>query len=404
MIATMDGVTWVVTAGATAWAALLAVAEEVPTVVRGSADRPSDGGEGVPLYRAVQAARLALVVLAGLGVGILVAWWRRPTGNAMWMSAVALLLFTIVVDTLPRSVAALSPRVASLLAPLARRSLVPFRPLLGLLGVLERGLHILFPPAERVDDHVGREERDMLAGVLSLRERTVQESMTPRLDIFAVDAAADWDAVLELARRSEHARIPVYRDDLDDIVGILYAKDLTPTVSGLAELPEEWRELVRPAQFVPESKTLAEQLHDFQRGPAHLAIVVDEFGGTSGLVTLEDVLEEVVGEIRGEYDADEEPEIRREGDDRFWVDGTVSVDDLETLLGVPLDGEEVSTVGGLMYSKLGRVPHSGEEFRLGEFRVVVERVVRRRVHTVYFERLPEDDASPVEARGGGAGA
>ncbi|MFQ6047491.1 MAG: transporter associated domain-containing protein, partial [Gemmatimonadales bacterium] len=130
------------------------------------------------------------------------------------------------------------------------------------------------------------------------------------------------------------------------------------------------------------------------RGPSHLAIVVDEFGGTSGLVTLEDVLEEVVGEIRGEYDVDEEPEIEREGDDRFWVDGSVTVDQLRHLLGSEIEREDVSTVGGLVYSELGRVPEPGEEFQLGQYRVVVERVVRRRIRRVYFER--RKDASPVE--------
>jgi magnesium and cobalt transporter len=394
MSGTMAAVVWVITAIMSVWAALLAVAEEAPAVVRAQGDRPVGGR--VSLYRAVQASRLALVVIAGLGGGIIVTWWARPVETALWMGALAVVLFTLVVDTVPRSIAALSPRFATVLASVARASLAPFRPLLGLIAAVERALHILFPPAERVDDEVGQEERDILAGVISLRERTVAEAMTPRLDIFAVDVASDWPDVIELARKSEHARIPVFRDDLDDIVGVLYAKDLTAAASGLEPPPDEWRELVRPAHFVPESKSLAEQLHDFQRGPAHLAIVVDEFGGTSGLITLEDVLEEVVGEIHGEYDLDEEPEIEREGEDRFWVDGTVSLDELEDLLGVSFESEDVSTVGGLIYSQLGRVPRSGEEFRLGNFRVVVERVVRRRVHRVYFERITED-ASAVEA-------
>ena len=389
-------VVWVVTVVSVAWAGLFAVAEEAPTVSRPIGDRPLNGGNRVPTYRAVQVSRLALVAIAGLSGSMLVGWWTRPPETALWIGILQVALFTLIVDTVPRSVAALSPRLATVLAPVARASLLPFQPLLSLVVVVERALSVLFPPAQRVDDEVGREERDMLAGVLSLRERTVAEVMTPRLDILAADAAADWTEVMDLARRSEHARIPVYRDDLDDIVGILYAKDLTPAASGLTAEPREWRELVRPAQFVPESKSLAEQLHDFQRGPAHLAIVVDEFGGTSGLVTLEDVLEEVVGEIHGEYDADEEPEIEREGDDRFWVDGTVSVDELEDLLGTSFDGEDVTTVGGLIYAQLGRVPRSGEEFRLGEFRVVVEKVVRRRVHRVYFERMTAD-ASVVEA-------
>jgi CBS domain containing-hemolysin-like protein len=117
--------------------------------------------------------------------------------------------------------------------------------------------------------------------------------------------------------------------------------------------------------------------------------VVDEFGGTSGLLTLEDVLEEVVGEIHGEYDREEEPPVTSEGDDRFWVDGTVSLDTLSDALHTDIDHEEVTTVGGLIYSELGRVPRPGEELRVGEFRVVVEQVVRRRIRRVYFERRAE---------------
>jgi CBS domain containing-hemolysin-like protein len=196
--------------------------------------------------------------------------------------------------------------------------------------------------------------------------------------------------MVDLLRRSEHARLPVYGDDLDDIVGVLYAKDLTPAVAGVEPRPERWQDLVRPAAFVPESKSLVAQLRDFQRGPTHMAIVVDEFGGTSGLLTLEDVLEEVVGEIHGEYDREEEPPVTSEGDDRFWVDGSVSLDTLSDALHVDIDHEEVTTVGGLIYSELGRVPRPGEELRVGEFRVVVEQVVRRRIRRVYFERRPED--------------
>ena len=131
--------------------------------------------------------------------------------------------------------------------------------------------------------------------------------------------------MVNVVGRSEHARIVAYTDTLDNVSGVLYAKDLVPAITGTASLPTRWQDFVRPAQFVPESKPLTMQLRDFQRGPAHLAVVVDEFGGTAGLVTLEDILEEVVGEIHGEYDVDEEPAIEREGADKFWVDGGVTL-------------------------------------------------------------------------------
>jgi CBS domain containing-hemolysin-like protein len=245
---------------------------------------------------------------------------------------------------------------------------------------------MLLPPPPTATGSVSHEERDLMAGVLSLGTETVADVMTPRLDIEAIDSRAGWREVVERLRQSEHARLPVYQDDLDDIVGILYAKDVAPIVTGIAHAHDNWRELLRPAQFVPESKPLASQLYDFQRSAGHLAIVVDEFGGTSGLVTLEDVLEEVVGEIHGEYDADEEPPVVQEGEDRYWVDGAVTLDTLAESLGIPIERDDISTVGGLIYSELGHVPKPGEELTVGDFRVVVEKVVQRRIHRVYFER------------------
>jgi CBS domain containing-hemolysin-like protein len=165
----------------------------------------------------------------------------------------------------------------------------------------------------------------------------------------------------------------------------VFAKDFVPVVMGVAGGTARWQDLVRPASYVPETKTLDSQLRDFQRGPAHLAIVVDEFGGTAGLITLEDILEEIVGEIRDEHDVETPPAIRQEGD-RYFVDGRVSLDDLSEALGRTFEHPEVSTVGGLIYSALGRVPRTGEELTLDGFRVVVERVDRRRVTRVCFQK------------------
>src|SRR2546428_81851 len=181
--------------------------------------------------------------------------------------------------------------------------------------------------------------------------------MTPRLDMVAVDLAAASEDVIEAFRQSEHSRLPVYDGTPDNIAGVVFAKDLVPFAMGLGETDAaaaaRWQDLVRPAAFVPETKTLDSQLRDFQRGPAHLAIVVDEFGGTSGLITLEDILEEIVGEIHDEHDVGEAPSIRQDGD-RYWVDGRVTLDDLSQALGRSFEHPEVSTVGGLVYSVLGR--------------------------------------------------
>ncbi len=378
--------------GAALWAGLLVLVDEAPSTGRDSAP---GGGAHVPVHHAVQGGRLALLLLGGIAASVATGWWARPALQAAASGVVALAFLYLIAEGLPRAVGMLAPGLADAVAPAGRRTLAAFVPLLVLLRPVEHGLALLLPPAPPVARSRRRGERDLLVGVISLRDATIAEVMTPRLDVEAIEAGASWPEVVDQVGRSEHARLPVYNEDLDDLVGILYAKDVTPAVAGVAEPPEQWQQLVRPAQFVPESKTLAAQLHDFQRGPAHLAIVVDEFGGTSGVVTLEDILEEVVGEIHGEYDADEAPPIEREGPDRFWVDGAVSVDTLADLLETPIREEDVSTVGGLVYSELGRVPRPGEELRIGDFRVVVEQVVRRRVRRVYFERL--DDASTVPA-------
>jgi len=297
-------------------------------------------------------------------------------------------LLLLAGDVIPRVLGMLAPGLASRARILARATLWPFRPLLGIVGWADRVAHRVLPPTTpQVGGRIGAAQRDMLLGVFSLEDTAIEDVMTPRLDIVAAEIAAPWSELLDIVRSSEHSRIPVYRETLDDVAGVIHAKDLAPVLAGTRPPPSEWQDLVRSVPFVPESKSLAAQLRDFQRGAGHLAIVVDEFGGTSGLVTLEDVLEEIVGEIHDEYDVNEEPAIEREGNDRFWVNGRVTLDDLSVVLRVSLERDEVSTVGGLIYAELGRVPRPGEELRIAGFRVVVEQVARRRVLRVYFERL-----------------
>ena len=284
--------------------------------------------------------------------------------------------------------ARLAPELADAALPLARRTLMPFAPLLMLLAWVDRGLHGLVTTTQPLQPELGAAQRDMLLGIFTLADATVVEVMTPRLDMIAVDVAASLETVLETFRRHEYTRLPVYDGTPDNVVGVLFAKDLVPLVMGLPgpEAEKRWQELVKPAAFVPESKTLDAQLRDFQRGPAHVAIVVDEFGGTSGLITLEDILEEVVGEIRDEHNVDAAPAIRQDGN-RFWVDGRTSLGELSAALGRTFEHPDVSTVGGLVYSVLGRVPRPGEELKLDGFRVVVDQVDRRRVTRVVFEKV-----------------
>ena len=195
---------------------------------------------------------------------------------------------------------------------------------------------------------------------------------------------------------AEYSRLPVYDGDLDHIVGVLYAKDLLPARFGTPPAAG-WRSLVRGVDIVPEVKTLDRQLRDFQRGPSHMAVVVDEFGGTAGIVTLEDVLEEIVGEIGDEYDAPQGPPVAETSPGVFAVDPRASLDDLATALGVPFEHEEVSTAGGIVYAALGRVPTPGEQVTVAGFRVTVEKVEKRRIRRLRFERPAPPPAAGAES-------
>ena len=383
-----------------AWAGLLVMVQDGPGALTSPDSKVSPTGGVVIRGRVTRISRIALLLVAGVGASEAVGWWYQPIGVGLGRAALALALLYLVAEGLPRSAAVLMPTFANALDPIARLTLSPFTPLVGAATTIERWIESILPVPQRSADRFGKAHRDMLHGVFTLGETTVSEIMTPRLDIKAVESGADWKAVVELLGRSDHARILVYSEDLDNVEGVLYAKDLTPAVAGVSEKPGDWHEFVRPAQFVPESKVLTAQLRDFQRGRAGLAVVVDEFGGTSGLITLEDVLEEIVGEIHGEYDVDDPTAVEREGDDRFWVDGRLPLDDLSEMLGVVVEREDVTTVGGLVYSELGRVPKPGEELRIGGFRVVVEQIVRRRIRRVYFERTAPTVPAEVAEEGG----
>jgi putative hemolysin len=276
-----------------------------------------------------------------------------------------------------------------------------------LLGeVIDRALLMILPPRQRASEareataeqfkqivaaeaEVTKDEEVLLNGVFRLAQTEVHELMVPRVDILAIDRDATWSEAVDRVRSSEHSRLPVYTDSVDNVVGVLYAKDMLPSVFVQAAPPGGWPALVRPAVFIPGAKKADAQLRDFQASGTHMAIVVDEFGGTAGLVTIEDVLEEIVGDIRDEYDV-EESAVVREGNRRFWVSARLTLSELSELLGKDFQRDDVSTVGGLVYELLGHVPRAGEEFVFDEFRVVVERVDRRRVQRVYFERRDVD--------------
>jgi len=356
-------------------------------------------------HRALAFAR----IVAQLMSGAFVAWglWSiAVTAQGRFLvGAVAALVLVGVSESLARSAGdTLGARAAT---RFYRFILVTERvllPVVTLGSAIDRGLHVLLPPpapreADReaaaeqfrevvaAEAEASREQKVLLKGVFALGDTEVQEIMVPRVDIVAVDRETPWSEVVDRVRSSEHARLPVFADTIDNVVGILYAKDMLPWIVAGEPPAAAWESLMRPPIFIPGAKKADVQLRDFQASRSHLAIVADEFGGTAGLITIEDVLEEIVGEIRDETDVEESPIERDEEGHRFWVSARVTLDELSELLDDDFRSDDVSTVGGLVYELLGRVPRSGEEFELRGFRVVVERVVRRRVHRVYFERL-----------------
>jgi putative hemolysin len=368
------------------WSAVLALAMEAHAPLpRTLAARLPDRPGTISDIRGLHLIHLGLLMTAAAMAATAVDWWARSAVEAVPRFLLATLLVWMVGDVLPRALGTLVPDIVQATSAVARVTLRLFHPLIRAVAWLDAfGGRAL---TRAVRSAAPWTERGMLGGVFALREMTVAEVMTPRIDIAAVDLAHSLDEVRQRFRQSGHSRLLVYDGHPDALVGVIHARDLLP---GRLVGDEDWHRLVRPAVFVPEAKTLAAQLRDFQRGPAHLAVVVDEFGGTAGLVTLEDVLEQIVGEIRDEYDTDEAVPIQELAPGRWLVQGGVALADLEEHLRHDFGREDVDTVGGLVLAALGRVPRVGEAVDLGAFRLVVEQVNRRRVGRVLVEAVASE--------------
>jgi CBS domain containing-hemolysin-like protein len=230
------------------------------------------------------------------------------------------------------------------------------------------------------EDAVDAEEAQLITSVLEFSDTIVREVMTPRTDMVCVRANESTDHALDVVLEAGRSRVPVLGEGTDDILGVLYARDLLKLMDDEAEARPS-RLLMRTAYFVPETKRVPELLREMQANQVHLAVVVDEFGGTAGLVTIEDLLEELVGEIVDEYD-DEEPLVTLLDEGGYLIDGRMGVDELEELLGVELPDDEWDTVGGLLLGLAGRVPKEGESFDYDAHVFTAERVQGRRVARV----------------------
>ncbi len=327
------------------------------------------------LQPALGMVNIGLLVVIAIG-----ATWVATRSYTGWSLAfvLAALAFVLVFagDQLPRTLGRRRPRV------LAYRFAWLLRPVVALgdaAADLISDLDVLEEDAEE-EDQADSEERALISQVLDFTDTIVREVMVPRPDMVTVPGNASTDVALDVVLASGKSRIPVVGEHTDDILGVLYARDLLQLMDDEAA-PRPSSALMHPAYFVPETKRVPELLREMQTKQVHLAVVVDEFGGTAGVVSIEDLLEELVGEIADEYDQ-EEPMVARLDDGGFLVDARLGVDELADLLGIELPGEDWDTVGGLVLGLAGRVPRQGESFPLSGFTVTAERIQGRRVAQV----------------------
>jgi putative hemolysin len=237
---------------------------------------------------------------------------------------------------------------------------------------------------------IEEDEKDMIYSIFEFGDTLAREVMVSRVDIVAIEAATPVLDAIELITQHNHSRIPIYQANIDNIIGILYAKDL------LKVLREKGREaanqiqlsaLVRPASFTPETKKVDELLEEMQKKRVHMAIVIDEYGGTAGLVTIEDILEEIVGEIQDEYDQAEEPMTQTINEMEWVIDARANLDDINELLQADMPADETDTLGGFVYSQLGKVPLPGDEVHFENLVLKVMNIAGRRIGKIRVQKL-----------------
>lgn len=370
------------------------------------------------LLHVLSAGTTAMVVAATAGAVLLVAGTGTLSAWRLLVAALAALLGVALVRQTARRLAMINPEAAGLrlafptrllvavFGPLAWLASLPVRLILRLAG--EAGDPPGVDPAEEllaVLEAVGEgdgadalaEERRMMRGILAMSSHTVREIMSPRMDLRAISTDASVGDVMRMITETGMSRIPLYGDSLDNIVGVIYAKDLLAYLQA-GDLQPELRQIARPPYFVPETKRANELLADLRRDQVHMAIAVDEYGGTAGVVTVEDLLEEIVGEIVDEYDTDE-VEVERVGDGEAIVDARLPLDELNELFGTEIDSEDFDTVGGLVLSLLGRLAAPGDQVESAEhgLRLRVLSILGRRIKKVRIERWEpqEEQAAAV---------
>ncbi len=251
----------------------------------------------------------------------------------------------------------------------------------------EEGLRFLIELNDE-EKEIAEREKEMIASVVELRATLVREVMVPRIDIVSISQDITLPEALNVILEAGHSRIPVYDDNIDSIVGLLYAKDILSKVRD-GQLGDRVREVMRKPYFVPASKKLNAMFHEFQTKHIHMAIVVDEYGGTAGLVTIEDLMEEIFGEIQDEYDPKLPPEMMKISDDHFQFDARFNLDDAARVLSVDLPVDTADTMGGFIFSQLGRVPQEKDEVTFDDWLFKVTKIESSRIKMVEAERRPQ---------------
>lgn len=346
---------------------------------------PAFNGEG-QLSIPISIALVFLISLLSLVLGNIVA---EAVGSAYAMSLTAVLVMPLRV-------------VILLLAPLTFVLLAISTLLAKIFGsdelvnrVTEEEIMTLVN-AGHSGGTIENEEKEMIYSILQLDETYAREIMVPRIDIISVDVKTDLKEAMSVFIQSGFSRIPVYEENIDNIVGLLYAKDLLELLNNGGLEGHTVRDLVRSAFFVPETRAADDLLRDLQSSNVHMAIVVDEYGGTSGLVTIENIMEEIVGDIRDEYDLNEETEYIQHSEDEYIIDAGMDIDDLNELLNTSISSDETDTLGGYIFFTIGRVPIVGEEIDTEEVHMIVRSIEGRRIRKVRVKRKPKKTDTPAE--------
>lgn len=351
--------------------------------------------------------RLLSALLIGLNIVVIVstslatAFFIKLFGNSgVLISAIIWTVITLIFgDIIPKTIAAKIPVRSSLrLARFVKILIILLTPFTWIFkkisnatiypvvkklkedepNVTEEDIRSLASLGER-EGVIEELEKQIIHNVLEFTDSVVHEVMVPRVDMIGVDKNAATADVINTIKESGHSRIPVFEDDIDNIIGIIYAKDILTYTKEEKEL--KINEIMRPVHFVPETKKIVELLAEMQKLKVHIAIALDEYGGTSGLVTVEDLLEEIVGEIQDEYDQ-ELPKIVKIDENNFLIGGGADIEEVIEVTGLPVAEGEFDTMGGFVFSYIGRVPKQGEEFEINDYRITVTSVIGKRIAQV----------------------